>query len=179
MELWYQFPDLRKRLGWLGLLRITLLSSSSCLAPFVLVNMLTLPPRRTELESSFLFQSTFCESLLCPCPHLCHMSLPQQWALEDTSAKCPACAKFIPEPKDSKLPLRPYEVYPKAGAACPALRQWEGLLLLLWPWHVVLSWIIHWVESWGISMVSGWLESKKQPPWLLQLSKVPAEQFFS
>ena len=43
MELWYQFPDLRKRLGWLGLLRITLLSSSSCLAPFVLVNMLTLP----------------------------------------------------------------------------------------------------------------------------------------
>lgn len=140
MGLWYQFPDQNKRPGWMGLWESFCFTTPLAFVPFLLANVLypVLTSSRAELESSFLFQSISRESLLCPCSHWHHMSLQQLRAEEDTSASAlrwvhfqaqgQQTASFLP-PCPQSMPSR------KAGSACLALRQWEGLFPFLWPWN--------------------------------------------
>ena len=100
--------------------------SFSCLSPFLLYPVLA--PPTSELESSFLFQSIFCDSLLCPYSCLRHKSLWQLWA--DTSASAPRQVHF---PAQANF-LSILNTSTKSDTACLAPRQREGLCLLLCPW---------------------------------------------
>lgn len=147
MRLWYQLPGLNERLGCLGLWE-SFLFSFSCLAPLLLVNMLYPLPASpsAKLESSFLLQSTFYDSLLCSYSRLYHKSLWQLWA--DISASAP-CQVHLPAQANSLSILNGPSLQPPWNLI--QLVQHQGnervYVCLYVLGKLIFCWIAHWAET--------------------------------